>query len=169
MIAYRAYHSQKERPLMVISASGGEPRKVLDVPRGCAWSPDGKELAFASEGSIFAVPIAGGEARRIADKKELGVYEVNYGLCWSPDGSKLAFASYNRVTGKPGPGPIFIVSAEGGEITRLATDDSGQKDYLYWSPDGKWISYNSDGMVKTRPEGAIWEADFEEILGKLSD
>ena len=168
MIAYRAYHSQKEQPLMVISASGGEPRKALDVPRGCAWSPDSKELAFATEGSILAIPIAGGEARRIADKKELGVDEVNYGLCWSPDGRKLAFASYNRVTGKPGPGPIFIVSAEGGEITRLATDDSGQKDYLYWSPDGKWISYNSDGMVKTGPEGAIWEADFEEIVKKAS-
>ncbi len=149
---------------MVISASSGETRKVLDIPRGCAWSPDGKELAFASEGSILAVPIADGEVRRIADRKELGVDEVNYGLCWSPDGSKLAFGSYNRVTGKPGPGPIFIVSAEGGEITRLATDDSGQKDCLYWSPDGKWISYNSDGMVKTRPEGAIWEADVSELL-----
>jgi Tol biopolymer transport system component len=170
MISYVAYQSQKkEQPLMVISTSGGEPRKLFDVPRGYTWSPDGKELAFVSERFIMAIPIAGGEARRIADKKELGVDEANYGLCWSPDGRKLAFGSYNRVTGKPGPGPIFIVSAEGGEITRLATDDSGQKDYLYWSPDGKWISYNSDGMVKTRPEGTMWEADFEQILEKLLD
>ena len=169
MISYVAYHSQEDQPLMLISASGGAPRKGLDVPKGYAWSPDGKELAFVSERFIMITPIAGGEARWIADKKELGVDEANYGLCWSPDGRKLAFASYNRVTGKPGPGPIFVVSAEGGEVTRLATDDSGQKDYLYWSPDGKWISYNSDGMVKTGPEGAIWEADFEEILEKLPD
>lgn len=149
---------------MVISASGGQPRKVLDTPMGYAWSPDGKELAFISERFILAIPIAGGEARRIVDRKELGVDEVSYGFCWSPDGRHLAFASYNRVTGKPGPGPIFVVSAEGGEVTRLATDDSGQKDYLYWSPDGKWISYNSDAMVKTDPEGAIWEADVSEFL-----
>jgi dipeptidyl aminopeptidase/acylaminoacyl peptidase len=102
--------------------------------------------------------------QRIVDLKELGVDEANYGLCWSTDGRKLAFASYNRATGNPGPGPIFVVSAEGGEITRLATDDSGQKDYLYWSPDGKWISYNCDTMVKTSPEGAIWEADVSEFL-----
>jgi Tol biopolymer transport system component len=159
MIAYRAYHSQEEQPLMLISASGGAPRKVLDVPKGYAWSPDVKELAFVSERFIMITPVAGGEAQRIVDLKEPGVDEANYGLCWSPDGRKLAFASYNRTTGKPGPGPIFVVSAEGGEVTRLATDDSGQKDYLYWSPDGKWISYNSDAMVKTSPEGAIWEAD----------
>jgi Tol biopolymer transport system component len=167
MISYVAYHSQKEYPLMLISVAGDEPRKILDLPKGYTWSPNGKELAFVSEQFITVTSITGDETRRIADKKELGVDEANFGLCWSPDGSKLAFGSYNRVTGKPGPGPIFIVSVGGGEITRLATDDSGQKDYLYWSPDGKWISYNSDEMIKTRPGGTIWEADFEEVMAKL--
>ena len=101
------------------------------------------------------------QARRIADLKALAIDSI-LDLRWSPDGRRLAFSSYNYATGKPGP--IFVISAEGGEITRLATDDSGEKDYLYWSSDGKWISYNSDGMVKTRPEGAIWEADVSELL-----
>jgi len=35
------------------------------------------------------------------------------------------------------------------------------------SPDGKWISYDSEEEVKTRSEGSIWEADFEEISNKL--
>ena len=165
MISYIAYHSQKEQPLMLISASGGEPRKVLalDKPVEYTWSPDGRELAFSSEGLILAIPIAGGEARRIVDLKALAIDSI-LDLSWSPDGRHLAFSSYNYATGKPGPGPIFVVSAEGGEITRLATDDSGEKDELYWSPDGKWISYDSDGMVKTGPEGAIWEADVSELL-----
>jgi len=38
---------------------------------------------------------------------------------------------------------------------------------LFWSPDGKRISYCSDAHVKLRT-GAIWEADFEEIVKKAS-
>jgi len=62
-----------------------------------------------------------------------------------------------------------MVPAEGGQVTELAADDDGWKDWLYPSPDGKWISYDSEGSVKTRPEGAIWEADLEEFLEKLSE
>ncbi len=43
-------------------------------------------------------------------------------------------------------------------------DDPGAKYYLWWSPDGKWISYQSDGFVKTRPEREMWEADVSELL-----
>jgi hypothetical protein len=48
--------------------------------------------------------------------------------------------------------------------TELAAGDPGDKWYLYWSPDGRWISYNSEGFVKMLPEAAIWEADFQELL-----
>ena len=51
----------------------------------------------------------------------------------------------------------------------LANDDDGFKWGPSWSPDNKWIAYASEGFVKMRPEGEIWEAGFEEILGKLSD
>ena len=46
----------------------------------------------------------------------------------------------------------------------LASDDDGWKDWIYPSPDGKWISYNAEDYVKTRPEGTIWEVDVEELL-----
>ena len=81
-----------------------------------------------------------------------------FGLCWSPDGH-----GYRRVKESH---HIFMVPAEGGEVTELAADDNGEKYCLYWSPDGKWLSYNSDAFVKTRSEGAIWEADMEDLLSK---
>jgi Tol biopolymer transport system component len=164
MISYVAYHSHNEQPLMVISASGGEPRKVLDAAEEYTWSPDGKEIAFVSEGFILAIPIASSESRRIADLKELGV-DNTLGLCWSPDGKNLAFVS--KTADKPDL--IFLVSAAGGNVSTLGADDFGEKDLLYWSPDGRWISYASDKFVKARPEATIWEADFEEILAKLLD
>ncbi|MHC4807556.1 MAG: hypothetical protein ACYTBX_15035, partial [Planctomycetota bacterium] len=67
------------------------------------------------------------------------------------------------------PDLIFLVSAAGGNVSTLGADDFGEKDLLYWSPDGRWISYASDKFVKARPEATIWEADFEEILAKLLD
>ena len=81
-------------------------------------------------------------------------------LTWSPDGSKLAFLSY--VDGRY---PLYVVPAVGGMPVELAIDDSGSKDDLYWSPDGRMLSYNSFGSVKVRT-GCIWEADVSELLGE---
>lgn len=64
------------------------------------------------------------------------------------------------------PTRIFVVPSEGGKVTELASDDDDWKDWIYPSPDGKWISYNSEGYVKTRPQGTIWEVDIKELLRK---
>ncbi len=158
--------------LHVISSSGGEATEILDTPAsrgGYVWSPDSKEIAVISEGVLSAIAIAGGNVRQILDLKQQGFVEDRaWGLCWLPDGKYLAFITF-KAGGDDDRTRIFMVSATGGKVTELATDDDGWKDYLYPSPDGKWISYDSEVMVKTRSEGAIWEADFEEIIKKLSD
>ncbi len=170
MIAYM-YH--RAGPILhVISVSGGEATKILDTSAGrdkYAWSPDGKEIAVISNGAISAIPIAGGKARQILALKHQGfVDDGASGLSWLPDGKHLAFVSL-KATEDGDPTRIFMVPAKGGRVTELAADDDGWKDWLYPSPNGKWISYGSEGEVKTRPEGAIWEADFEEILKKSSN
>ncbi len=176
MIAYRfrlsEYAGEGKQILHVISAYGGEATKILDTPAGrgeYAWSPDGKEIAVISKGVLSAIPIAAGKARQILDLKHQGfVKDETWGLCWLPDGKYLTFISQKEIGG-PGRNRIFKVPAKGGKVTELAADDDGWKDYLYPSPDGKWISYDSEAMVKTRSEGSIWEADFEELLKKLLD
>ena len=162
-IAFVREEEQGKRTLHVISASGGESTKLLD---NCAywshaWSPDGKELYAESKGLILAIPTDGGKAREIVDLKEQGV-EGARGLCWLPDGKHLAFVS--KKEGNRKPTRIFIVPAEGGRVRALATDDDDWKDWIYPSPDGKWISYNAEGYVKTRPGGTIWEVNVKELL-----
>ncbi len=162
MIVYVVEVEQGKMNLQVISASGGEPTKILD---DCghwshAWSPGGKELVAESEGMILAIPIDGGKARKIIDLEEQGV-EGGRGLCWLPDGKHLAFIGEK---GGKEPTRIFVVPAKGGKVTELASDDDDWKDWIYPSPDGNWISYNAEGYVKTRPEGTIWEVDVEELL-----
>ena len=168
MIVYIVNKGGGEQILHVISVSGGEATKILDTPVGTdgyAWSPDGKEIAVISKGVLSAIPIAGGKARQILDLKHQGfVRDEAWGLNWLPDGKYLAFIS-QKVEG--GLTQIFKVPAKGGKVTQLSADYDEWKDWLYPSPDGKWISYDSEGTVKTRPEGAIWEMDLEEILEKL--
>ncbi|MEP6767738.1 MAG: S9 family peptidase [Acidobacteriota bacterium] len=51
-LAFARAAAEKDRPhLFLLSMSGGEPRRLTDLPRGAAnpvWSPDGKTIAFKS-------------------------------------------------------------------------------------------------------------------------
>jgi len=167
MLAYRAYRTEKEKMFRVISKPDSEANIILDIPFNdeciCAWSPDSKKLAFFSEEVVSVITTPGAKSRRILNLKDFGIDDI-WKLCWSPDGQNLAFISSMKTSEQ---NKIWIIPAEGGEAREFATDDLGEKYRLYWSPDGKWISYNSDGSVKRCPEGVIWEANIEEFLSRL--
>src|SRR3954454_12725109 len=54
-----------------------------------AVSPDGRTLAVDLQGSIWTVPSAGGQAKRITD-----VYNDARQPTWAPDGKSIAFFAY---------------------------------------------------------------------------
>ncbi len=160
-IVYVVQLDQGKMNLHVISASGGESIKILD---NCAywshaWSPNSKEIVAASKGEILALSIDGKKERKMFDLNEQGLNSAG-GLCWLPDGKHLAFID----RGKTDQSRIYIVPAKGGDVIELATDDNDWKDWIYPSPDGKWISYNAEGEFKTRPESTIWEVKVTDLL-----
>ena len=165
MISYMA-GGEGESSFYVRRVSGGQAKKIPGADRTSAWSPDSKSLVIQSEGMISIVSVADGETQQIAKLKDLGLERIFY-FSWSPDGKRIACVGQHIEKGDAGP--IFIIPIEGGEAVTLANNDSSYKYVLHWSPDGKWISYNSEGPAKVRPEGTMWEADFEEILKKASD
>ena len=170
MIAYIVKYDEKggdERSLHIIPSSGGEAKKILNTSDKelHAWSPDGKELAFISEGNISIIPISGGKAREFFDLEKFHIKRVST-ISWLPDGKHFAFIGEKEkeygIRNR-----IFLVSEKGDKVTELAADDDNWgKDWLYPSPDGKWISYGSEGEVKVRSEGTIWEVDVKEFLSK---
>lgn len=62
---------------------------------------------------------------------------VNYSISYpalSPDGTKVSFSCF---------GDIWMVDSEGGRANRLTVSNSYES-FSRWSPDGKWIAFESD-------------------------
>lgn len=84
--------------IYVIPALGGAPRLAARNGRSPAFSPDGKQLVYAvgspgvgatfafGSSSLYIVPVAGGESRRIAEQ-----FAVAHHPTWSDDGKYILF------------------------------------------------------------------------------
>ncbi len=89
------------------------------------------------EAHIWTVDVATGEANQITD----GEFSENSPV-WSPDGSQILFHS-NRSPDRylnPMGGEFYLVSAEGGEMTKVDTHE-GPKYGASFSPDGEHLVY----------------------------
>jgi Tol biopolymer transport system component len=122
-------------------------------------SPDGTLLALSDQSEeersiIYVVPTTGGEPRRMT---ALG---PSYWHGWSPDGATLAYCAY-----RDGRFGIFTLPLAGGEEYRVTTaTPQGLDDGPDYSPDGRWIYFNSDRtgrmqIWRVRPDGS----DMEQI------
>ncbi len=156
---------ERKQVLYVIPITGGNAKKIADISskEEFDWSPDGKELAVISDGKISVFPISGGKSREIIDLDKFQISE-RFNLSWLPDGKH--FAIFGMKDKRDTSNRIYLISEKGDEVTELAADDNGWKDWLYPSPDGKWISYDSEGTIKVRSESSLWEVDFEEFIKK---
>ena len=95
-------------------------------------SADHSEIAFASGGDIWTVPVGGGSARLLVSHPATESRPL-----YSLDGHRIAFTS-NR----DGDPEIYVLTIETGEIRRLTFDD-GTEQLDAWSRDGRWLYYSS--------------------------
>jgi dipeptidyl aminopeptidase/acylaminoacyl peptidase len=86
-------------------AHGGEPRQLTSTTKKDShprWSPDGKQILFASnrsgEGQLWVINVDGGEARQLTT-----IATDASNALWSPDGKWIAFVSavYPEYSEKP--------------------------------------------------------------------
>ncbi len=153
------YYTER-RPCLCVTglAEGAEAVQLTQPPyrvSELAWSPDGQTLLFSSrmgqdydreawEGHLYAIPAAGGEARRLTPAGLSG-----HGPSVSPDGTTVAFFGVLPDDLGYGNTRLYTVPLAGGEPTRVASgwdrpfSHIGMSDMpapgggkLTWAPDG---------------------------------
>jgi Tol biopolymer transport system component len=132
-------------------------------------SPDGKTIYFSeNDGHLYAVPITGGEPRRVSNVHTSPHHYYLHGI--SPDGKTLAYVAVEGPTERKRIN-IFTIPAAGGPDTRLSDVDY-PNDGPEYSPDGRFIYFSSERAAKVpghaqcfrmKPDGtAIEQLTFDE-------
>ncbi len=148
---------------------GTEPTTLM--PLSFKWSPDGKSIAFTAMSLSPPVKEAGEDDRGkvadvfwgvnwtsrtpppvnklwlldIATKKAkpltgdpLNVETLN----WSPDGSRIALSARDKDADGSFQGDIYSLDVRTGKVDSLLKQEGFDSEPI-WSPDGKWIAFNS--------------------------
>jgi Tol biopolymer transport system component len=133
--------------LYVIDVAGrGQPVLLGDVRRP-GWSPDGRYIAYLSEGcvtedwNIYAVRGDGSSKVALTETPQT----VKEGPAWSPTGSDVAFSTLDKVV---------LVDADSGKTRTIAVFDGFPvSGHLHisraygspWSPDGRYLTFGVGG------------------------
>jgi Tol biopolymer transport system component len=146
-----------EGKLYTIPTAGGTPQELdTGFATNCnndhGFSFDGQKLAIShapdGEGSkIYVMPAEGGTPKLVTPNAP------SYWHGWSPDGDTLVYPAQ-----RDGEFDIYAIPVDGEQEIKL-TDAPGLDDGAEYTPDGRWIYFNSvrTGVMKIfrmRPDGS---------------
>ncbi len=110
------------------------------------WSPDGRSIGFFADGKLDRIDIDGGLVRALANAPN------PLGGTWNRDGTILFTPNYT--------GPIFRVSAAGGEAAAVTRMDAQQGSHHFpqFLPDGRHFLYHASGSTEV---GGVYAGQIE--------
>jgi TolB protein len=123
-------------------------------PSSVAWSPDGTELAYSMQGSLWRQRVGSTEATQLTDGPG-----YDYQPDWSPDGRYIVYTSYRNDALE-----LWMFDTRDGRSRPLVVNGAVNLDPR-WSPDGTRIAY-----VSTEYEGRwhLYLADARYLMSPPS-
>ncbi|MGH7628013.1 MAG: CehA/McbA family metallohydrolase [Gemmatimonadales bacterium] len=120
-------------------------------PTAPSWSPDGTELVYSMQGTLWRQRLGTAEARQLTDGPG-----YDYQPDWSPDGRRVVYASYDGAEVE-----LRLLDLASGASRSLVRNGAVNVDPR-WSPDGRRIAF-----VSTAHEGRfhVFVADVHAAAG----
>jgi TolB protein len=113
-------------------------------------SPDGRTIYLSARGKLYSVPIEGGQPRQISNNPPADQPFTYWLHGVSPDGKTLVYTGAKQIgDDRWAKVDIYTIPAVGGPDVNL-TDSAPYDDGPEYSPDGKWIYFNSERDAKLR-------------------
>jgi Tol biopolymer transport system component len=106
--------------------------QVTSGPSSAAWSPDGRELVYSMQGTLWRQRVGTTEATQLTDGPG---YDSQPD--WSPDGRFVVYTSYRNDALE-----LWVLDARDGTVHALVANGAVNLDPR-WSPDGSRIAYVS--------------------------
>ena len=157
-----AFHlSDATGGIFIAGATGESVRRLTDNGFDPAWSPDGKQIAYATEeiadpasrnglSALYVVNISGGAPRKLVEGDAVQP-------SWSPSGFRVVY--WSNVGGQR---DLFTVASTGGTPVRVTNDPAIDWSPV-WSPDGQFIYFSSDRGTAMN----LWRIAVDESSGTV--
>jgi len=148
------------------------------------WTPDSKRVTYAQlMGELHTLVWEPADMSGSAEKLITSEHLLEP-TSWSPNGEILTFTEYHPSTGAD----IWVLSIEGKREPQLFLKTSFNEDDAKFSPDGRWIAYDSNesgqnevyvrpfpgpgGITKISTTGGlmpVWAPDGRELFYRIED
>jgi eukaryotic-like serine/threonine-protein kinase len=162
-----AFRSERDGGgIFLMDAGGGNVRRLTEEGFNPAWSPDGKEIVYATSpansphsrenvrSQLMVVNVETRERRRI----DIGSGKDAVQPSWSPNGARIAYWGLHDTDRD-----IWTVPARGGEPAQVTNDDATDWNPV-WSPDGEYLYFASDSRGAMR----FWRAPIDQTTGRVT-
>jgi Tol biopolymer transport system component len=166
-IAFHAFalsHPSRNPEIWVMDPDGSNQKKLTDHGLDPSWSPDDKQIVFASKrDDIYQIYVMNADGSNIRRLTKHNAEDSN--PVWAPDGAAIAYIS---ATGDDRRG-LYLMNADGSEQRGLA--HSKHQDFCFpaWSLDGKTLAFTAlnrlgpQGIVvgEERPRCEMWSGEYQ--------